>query len=147
MPVAIGFHPYYQITDAPRDEWHVHLAAHTHYKLSDKLIPTGETKPSELPNVMPLAGHVLDDVFGGVAEGDDFWVQGKSQKIAIRYGPKYKVAVVYAPQGRGSFICFEPMAGITDAFNLAHAGTYRDLQTIAPGATWQESFWIKPSGF
>jgi aldose 1-epimerase len=39
------------------------------------------------------------------------------------------------------------MTGITDAINLAHKGLYKGLQTIAPGATWQESFWIKPSGF
>jgi aldose 1-epimerase len=39
------------------------------------------------------------------------------------------------------------MTGITDAINLAHKGLYKNLQTIAAGATWQESFWIKPSGF
>jgi hypothetical protein len=54
--------------------------------------------------------------------------------------------VVYAPAGR-DFICFEPMAGITNALNLAHRGVYKELQTIAPGGVWQESFWIKPSGF
>src|SRR5664280_2005019 len=25
MPVAIGYHPYFQVTDAPRDQWKVHL--------------------------------------------------------------------------------------------------------------------------
>jgi len=39
------------------------------------------------------------------------------------------------------------MAGITDAVNLAQKGRYSELQTIPPGATWQESFWIRPSGF
>ena len=29
MPVAIGFHPYFQVTDAPRDEWHIAVAAKT----------------------------------------------------------------------------------------------------------------------
>jgi aldose 1-epimerase len=46
-----------------------------------------------------------------------------------------------------NFVCFEPMAGITNALNLAHKGVYRELQSIAPGATWQESFWVRPSGF
>jgi aldose 1-epimerase len=62
--------------------------------------------------------------------------------------------VLFSPKGAGrgggaprSFICFEPMTGITNAINLAHKGLYKDLQTIAPAATWQESFWIKPSGF
>ena len=39
------------------------------------------------------------------------------------------------------------MAGITNAMNLAHKGVYKELQSIKPGGTWQESFWIKPSGF
>jgi aldose 1-epimerase len=51
------------------------------------------------------------------------------------------------PRATPNFICFEPMAGITNALNLAHKGVYRELQSIAPGATWQESFWVRPSGF
>jgi aldose 1-epimerase len=46
-----------------------------------------------------------------------------------------------------NFVCFEPMAGITNAMNLAHTGVYKELQYIQPGGTWQESFWIRPSGF
>lgn len=146
MPLVIGFHPYYQITDAPRDQWKVHLAAREHYELSDKLIPTGATKPVELPDPVSLAGHQLDDVFGGVNHNDDFSVQGAKQKISIHYGPNYRVAVVYAPPGR-DFICFEPMTGITNGFNLAHSGAYKELQSVPAGSTWQESFWIRPSGF
>jgi aldose 1-epimerase len=39
------------------------------------------------------------------------------------------------------------MAALTNAFNLAHKGVYRDLQSIAPGGQWRESFWITPEGF
>jgi aldose 1-epimerase len=39
------------------------------------------------------------------------------------------------------------MAAITDAMNLAQKGLYKDLQSIPPGGTWQESFWIRPRGF
>ncbi len=46
-----------------------------------------------------------------------------------------------------NFICVEPMAGVTDATNLAHKGLYGELQSIPPGGTWRESFWVKPSGF
>ena len=31
MPVAIGFHPYFQVNDAPRDEWTFGLAARTQW--------------------------------------------------------------------------------------------------------------------
>jgi len=146
MPLAIGFHPYYQITDAPRDKWTVHLAAKDHFELSKMLIPTGATKPIDLPNPVSLAGHQLDDVFGGVKHDEEFSVQGAKQKISIRYGAKYTVAVVYAPPGK-DFICFEPMTAITDAFNLSHDGAYKELQSVPAGGKWQESFWIHPSGF
>ncbi len=46
-----------------------------------------------------------------------------------------------------NFICIEPMAGITDAVNLAHRGLYKELQSIPPGGTWRESFWVRPGGF
>jgi aldose 1-epimerase len=45
------------------------------------------------------------------------------------------------------FIAFEPMVAITNALNLAHTGVYKDLQTVAPGASWEESFWITTRGF
>ena len=150
MPVGIGYHPYFQLHDAPRDQWKVHLAARDHLALSKMLIPTGARKPVEFPGLFPLAGVALDDVFGGlVRDGSGsatFSVEGAREKISVIYGPKYTVAVVFAPPGR-QFICFEPMSAITDAFNLAHAGAYGELQSIPPGGRWRESFWIVPSGF
>ena len=70
-----------------------------------------------------------------------FHVEGGRERITVAYGPKYTVAVVYAPRGQ-EYICFEPMAAITNAFNLAHDGVYQELQSVAPGATWKESFWL-----
>jgi aldose 1-epimerase len=50
------------------------------------------------------------------------------------------------PTGRG-FIAFEPMVAITNALNLAHKGVYKDLQSISPGGSWEESFWITAKGY
>lgn len=150
MPLAIGFHPYFQLNDAPRDQWTVHVAAKEHVVLSDVLIPTGERKPVTLPDPMPLKGTQLDDVFTGIMRGKDgraeFWVKGKQEQISVIYGPKYQVAVIYAPPGR-DFICFEPMTGLTNAFNLNHVGLYPELQSIPAGSAWRESFWIRATGF
>lgn len=150
MPLAIGYHPYFQLNDAPRDDWQVTLPVREHVTLNGELIPTGATVPMDLPQPLSLKGRQLDDVFTGLerdAQGRTaFSVQGKSEKITVVYGPKYPVAVVYAPPGR-NFICFEPMAGLTNAFNLNHDGKYPALQSIAPGTKWSESFWIQPSGF
>lgn len=150
MPVAIGFHPYFQLDDAPRDQWTAHLAAREHLVLNDKLTPTGDKKPMDLPDPFPLAGHTLDDGFTGLVRGADgraeFSVKGKSQQITVSYGPKYTVAVAYAPPGK-SFICFEPMAAVTNAFNLAHDGKWDGLQSIPAGGTWSETFEVRPTGF
>jgi aldose 1-epimerase len=51
-----------------------------------------------------------------------------------------------APTARG-FIAFEPMVAITNALNLAHKGIYKELQSIAPGGSWEESFWITTKGY
>ena len=156
MPISVGYHPYFQIHDAPRDQWTVRLPVKSVWKLSDKLTPTGDTVPVQdffpRPERISLADTFLDHVFGGLLRESDgtarFSVQGKQQKIEVRYGPNYHTAVVYAPGGEGrDFICFEPMSGITNAFNLAHRGRYDDLQSIAPGAEWVESYSIHPSGF
>ena len=67
MPLVIGFHPWYQIPETPRDRWKVHACpCESTTCFRRKLIPTGETKPVDLPDPTPLAGRQLDDVFGGV---------------------------------------------------------------------------------
>ncbi len=146
MPVAAGFHPYFQLHDAPRDQWHVHLAARDHMLLSPQLIPTGESKPVEFEDPHALASGQLDDVFGNLVRDSDgrarFWVEAGRERVTVEYGPRFTTAVVYAPRGQ-QFICFEPMSAITNAFNLAHDGLYKDLQSIPPGAAWRESFWLR----
>jgi len=146
MPLSVGYHPWFQIPDSPRDAWQLHLPVRQHYTLSSRLIPTGATEPVGLPDPVPLAGRQIDDVFGAILPNDEFRVEGAGRRISVRFGPKFPIAVVYAPQGQ-NVVCFEPMTGITNAFNLAHAGVYQNLPSIAPGEIWTESFWIKPSGF
>ena len=140
MPVAIGFHPYFRLTDAPRDAWTIAIGARTEWLLADDKIPTGETRPIEQrfpnPGAAALRDHDLDHVFGDLSRDPSgraaMSVAGRSQKIEVAFGPNYRAAVVYAPAGR-DFICFEPMAGITDALNLAHSGKYSDLQVHCGG--------------
>ncbi len=161
MPLSIGFHPYFQLSDAARDDWTLSVPARVQYMLSPDKIPTGETRPIEkffpTPQSVALKDFNLDDVFGDLARDPSgqakMSLAGKKQKIEVAFGPKYTALVVYSPTGSGrggaprSFVCFEPMTGITDAMNLAHKGLYKDLQTIPPHQSWQESFWIRPSGF
>jgi aldose 1-epimerase len=167
MPVAIGYHPYFQLTDSPRDAWTVSLGARAEWVLSPDKIPTGETRPITAmftdPSRIPLKDFDLDHVFGDLVRDESgravMSVTGRSQQIDVVFGPNYRAAVVYAPRPRPNpsapastpaaqnFICFEPMVGITNALNLAHKGLYKELQSIPPGAAWQESFWIRTKGF
>jgi aldose 1-epimerase len=146
MPLVIGFHPWYQIPETPRDQWKVHLPVREHYTLSQKLIPTGETTPVDLPDPTPLAGRQLDDVFGNVDAHSEFSLEANGRKISVRFGPKFPIAIVYAPHTR-DVVCFEPMTGLTNGFNLDHEGLFKNLQSIPPGESWTESFWIHPTGF
>ncbi len=149
MPLSLGYHPYFQVNDAPRDQWQVHLPVKSKVLLSPSLTPTGEKQAASFPAAVSLSGIALDDVYTDLTPDQqgqtEFWVQGKLQKVSVVYGPKYPVAVVYAPPGR-SFICFEPMTGVTNVFNLAQQGKF-PLQSVAAGGSWRESFRIRPSGF
>lgn len=154
MPIAIGFHPYFQLTDSARDDWTISVGARTRWLLAATKLPTGETEPIERlfpnPKAVTLKEYNLDDVFSdlvrdGVGRATMSLV-GKSQRLDVMFGPNFRAAVIWAPAGR-DFICFEPMAGITNALNLAQKGLYKELQSVSPGGTWQESFWVKPNGF
>jgi aldose 1-epimerase len=160
MPVSVGFHPYFQLTDSRRDDWTISVAARTHLKLQPSKVPTGETEPIEAffpnPSAAPLRDFDLDDGFGELvrdARGRaTMTLRGKAQRLDVEFGPNYRAAVLWAPkQTPGgpdrNFICFEPMAAPTNALNMAHKGLYKELQSIPPGGTWSESFWIRPSGF
>ena len=165
MPLSIGFHPYFKLTDSPREEWTISVPARSQWLLAPDKIPTGETEPIEKffpnPRAAALKDYSLDHVFGDlIRDGSGraiVSVQGKSQKLEVMLGPNYRALVIFSPGAggrgggrggaQGGFVAFEPMAGITDAMNLAHKGLYKELQTIPPGQTWRESFWVRPSGY
>lgn len=154
MPLVLGFHPYYRIPDVPRDEWTATLPARKMVIADNRLIPTGELKALDLPNPLPLKGHTLDTGFTDLDRDPQgrahFSIESRGMKVEALFGPKYPAAVIWEPPAPAGetrdFICFEPMTGITDAVNLNHRGKYDALQTLAPGAKWSESFWIRSSG-
>jgi aldose 1-epimerase len=177
MPVAIGFHPYFRLTDSPRGEWKIAVGARRRWVLEPNKVPAGVTEGIEQlfpnPRAARLDEYNLDDVFSDLVRDADgratMSVVGKTQRLDVLIGRNYKSVVIWAPHpanvGRGSqalgssaptgqsqnqdrnFICFEPMAAITNALNLAHRGRYDELQYIPPGGTWRESFWVRPNGF
>ena len=61
--------------------------------------------------------------------------------------PAVPLAAGAAPPTTKGFMAFEPMVAITNALNLAQKGSYKDLQTIPPGGSWEESFWVTTKGY
>jgi aldose 1-epimerase len=154
MPLSIGFHPYFQLTDSPRDAWTISVGARTRWTLATNKVPTGSTEPIEslfpMPAATSLRDYDLDDVFSDLIRDADgratMRVKGATQQLDVLIGPNFKSAVIWAPKPQ-NFICFEPMVAISNALNLAQKGIYKELQSIPPGSTWRESFWIRPRGF
>ena len=163
IPVAIGFHPYFQLTDSPREEWRLSVAAKTHWLLDSNKLPTGQTQ--SITGILPNPKHVivkdvtLDDIFTDLERDEQgratMSLIGQRQQLDVSVGPKFKTILVLsrdnnanrmAPTARGT-VAFEPMAAVTNALNLAHKGLYKELQSIEPGGSWEESFWIRPRGF
>jgi aldose 1-epimerase len=216
MPVAIGFHPIFELPDGNRDDWTVSLDAKTHWIEIPQRLPTGETQPIENffggdRTKIELKKYALvDDVFTDLVRDANGRATMKlmygGKELDVMIGPKYKTVLAWStplpagappggapgggrgggpgrggappapqpstgpfpvdpangvkvappavPRPEGSpaptakgFIAFEPMAAITNALNLAQRGVYKELQTIAPGGSWEESFWITTKGY
>jgi aldose 1-epimerase len=147
LPVAVGFHPYFRLPDGRRDNWTLRLAAREHNELNELNIPTGKVSPLPSDLSFGLADRFLDDVYTGLtreaAGSARFEIRSEHGSIGVDFGPSYPVAVVYAPPGH-DFVCIEPMAAITNAFNAAHAGAYRGLQHVDPFGSWEEEFSVEP---
>lgn len=145
MPVAIGYHPYFRLPGVPRDDWYAALPARSMTVLTNQLVPSGEKQPFDGPQPYPLKGNKLDNIFEDLVRDEDqksvFSVSGGGRKLSVIYGPRYPVAVVYAPPGQ-EFICFEPMTGVTNQLNLAAEGKYPALPVAPPHGVWRESFWV-----
>ena len=109
MPVAIGYHPYFQLTDSPREAWTLSVPAKIHWRLDERLLPTGETEP--VTAVLPdparaaLGTIALDDVFSDLERDGQgratVSVRGRQQQFDVLVGPNYKALVLYAPLGGG----------------------------------------------
>lgn len=149
MPVSIGFHPCFGIPGVPRDDLNASLGAHKVVATDEHQVATGQFTPMDLPDPFSLKGKSLDTGYIDLdrdAQGRaDFSIESSGEKVEMLFGPKFPTAMV-ATGGGGQSVCFEPMAAISNGINLYHDGKYPELQIVAPGAKWVESFWIRSSG-
>ncbi len=149
MPLSVGFHPYFKLPGGGcRDSWSIQCAGRERLLLSERNIPTGQTEIFNSRVCLALQDQpTIDSIYTNFDRENSHYAQfsltdGK-YTFTVGFGPKFPVAVIYAPFDK-EFVCFEPMTAPTDAFHLAQAGLYDNLQYIAPGETWTEHFWMKP---
>src|SRR5689334_21252414 len=90
MPVSIGFHPYFRIPDAPRDDWMARIPARKRVVADARLIPTGEYRPMDLSDPFSLKGRTLDDGFTDLQREADgrahFSIAYQSKRVEVLYG-------------------------------------------------------------
>src|SRR5260370_28858280 len=81
MPVAIGFHPYFRLTDSPREEWSIAIPAKSRWILAPPGIATGQIEPAaeffSNQQPAPLKDYSLVDVFGDLVRD----AQGRGQAV------------------------------------------------------------------
>ncbi len=136
VPIAFGWHPYFVIPDAGRDEWLLSLPFTQKAELNEDNLPTGEVNSWSWTDG-PLAGRVVDDLFVGVQPGTVATLAGNGHSIDMEYRSGYPYAVAFAPEA-DDVVAIEPMTAPTDPF----AGAF-ERRAVAPGDSYAASYVIR----
>jgi galactose mutarotase-like enzyme len=134
VPVSFGFHPYFRLMGAARQQWQIELPVRERLVLDEYMIPTGEREPAGALDG-PLGDRGFDDAYASLDHARPFVVAGGGRRIEVHFAEPFPFAQVYSPPG-ADFICFEPMTAPTNALRSGH-----DLPIAEPGedyaATWK----------
>lgn len=126
VPISFGFHPYFNIPNAPRNEWHAQFPTMTHLELDAQQIPNGQTTPFDAFDA-GLGERAFDDGFALANEHAQFAIQDRVRRIRIEFLEGYPYAQIYAPSDK-DYIAIEPMTAPTnalvtgDALRVVNAG-------------------------
>jgi galactose mutarotase-like enzyme len=135
VPVAFGWHPWFQFPDVARADWVLEVPFRHRAVLGPTKIPTGEVVTEPVPRG-PLGSIVLDDVYLDVADGTVASVRAGRRGVSVTYASGYDVGVVFAPD-EADIVCLEPMTAPTDPFS----GRF-PLRRAQPGETVHAAFAI-----
>lgn len=156
-PVAIAWHPYFNIPSGDRKQATLHVPASKLAEVDgyDNVFPTGK--------IVPVAGTPFDfQAPGGKALGEQFLddnfsdLEGKGGPVTVvitdpaaHYGvkivglsPNIKTIQVYAPPAK-SFIAVEHQTNFGDPFGKEWGTKDTDMITLAPGKSTQWHVRIK----
>jgi len=136
VPIAFGFHPYFELPGVPRAQWEIELPVREHLLLDENQIPTGEREPAgDLDG--PLGERTFDDGYTVDPAGATFALSGGGRRVEVRFEQGYPFAQVFAPEVQ-DLVCFEPMTAPADA--LRHSPG-----TVAPGESFTARFSVSVS--
>jgi galactose mutarotase-like enzyme len=136
VPVAFGWHPWFEFPDVPREEWVLDVPFERRALLGRTKIPTGQVVVDPVPSGR-LGTAVLDDVYLGVADGTVASVRAGDRGVSVTYVSGYDVGVVFAPR-EVDVVCLEPMTAPTDPFS-----GHFPLRLAQPGETVEAVFEVR----
>ena len=140
VPVSFGFHPYFTLPGANREDWLVALPRRRHLLTDERKIPNGKTvQKSGL--IRTLGRRVYDDGYDALGPEPEFRVAGGGRSLSVCFLAGYPIAQFFAPRGQ-DVVCFEPMTAPTNALV-----TGRRLRWINPGRRCYAAFevCVRPS--
>ena len=146
MPVAIGFHPYFQLTDSPRDEW-THFGRRAHALAAraeqdsdrrdraDRAAVSRPARPSRCATTISTTCSAISCATPSGAP--TMSVAGKSQRLDVVLGPNYRAAVVWAPTAPATSSASSRWPASPTRMNLAQQGPLQGaaaaFRRAAPG--------------
>lgn len=125
VPVSFGWHPYFRIPGASRDDLRVGLPARHRLVLDERQLPTGD-EVREPAETVDLAGRTFDDGYR-LGRTRVLSLASDRRRIEVAFDRGYPFAQVYAPADH-PFVALEPMTAPTDALARGSA------PVVEPGA-------------
>jgi galactose mutarotase-like enzyme len=146
-PIAIGWHPYFNLPSGDRTQARIHIPASNLAEVDnyDNVFPTGKIKPVDgtqydlrAADGVPLAGNFYDDNWSKLD-----WKNGvvtvKVIDPAARFGvaiegvsPEIKTIQMYAPP-TAKFVAIEHQFNFADPFSRIWGSTNTGMVTLKPG--------------
>ena len=124
VPACFGWHPYFEISDTPREDLLIRYPSAVSVQLDDRGLPTQEQ--SEQPAIEVLLGNRLADDLLLLGDDREFSISSRERRLSLNVGTGYEALQIWIPEGE-RFICAEPMvvpvAGLSDGvFPVAEPG-------------------------
>lgn len=151
LPMAIGFHPYFDFPSGDRTQARLHIPSETRTVVNnyDDVFPTGQVVPVKntpydftAGNGAALGKLFMDDCFTNLKRDAAGHVVIEIIDPAAKYGvrivgisPEIKAIQVYAPPDK-NFVAVEPQFNLADPYNKKIWGDRNTgMVTLAPGAS------------